>query len=147
MIAHRPNLIPVVAALALSAAPALAVDATVVEFDGSFEDATFAVENEILDRGLVIDYVAHSGEMLARTASDVGSDVKLFDGADIFVFCSAVQSRKVLEINPANIAYCPYSIFVTDRAGKVEIGFRNFPQGEMQQIQKLLDAIIHSAAQ
>jgi len=132
-------------ATVLSLGAALGQGATVYEFDGDFDDATFVLESEIIGAGLAIDYVANPGNMLARTRADVGSDVVLFDGAQIFVFCSAVLSRKVMEVNPANIAFCPYSIFVTDREGSVEIGFRNFPEGEMQDIQALLDGIVRSA--
>lgn len=53
-------------------------------FDGDFDDATFAVESAIIGAGLNIDYTSHVGEMLARTAADVGSDVKLFDNAQYF---------------------------------------------------------------
>lgn len=118
---------------------------TVYPFEGSFEDATFGVESAIIGRGLVIDYVSHTGEMLARTAADVGSDVKLFEAADVFMFCSAVLSRKVMEADPMNIAHCPYGIFVTDRDGAVMIGYRNYPQGPMQDVQALLDEIVREA--
>ncbi len=114
-------------------------------FDGDFDDATFAVESAIIGAGLNIDYTSHVGEMLARTAADVGSDVKLFDNAQIFVFCSAVVSRKVMEANPANLAFCPYGIFVSDREGQVEVGYRTYPEGEMQQVQALLDSIVQDA--
>nr|WP_321443022.1 DUF302 domain-containing protein [uncultured Cohaesibacter sp.] len=119
--------------------------ATVYPFEGTFDDATFAVESAIVDKGLVIDYVSHTGDMLARTAADVGSDKKLFDGADVFLFCSAVVSRKVMEADPMNIAHCPYSIFVTDRDGKVSVGYRNMPKGPMQEVQALLDDIVKAA--
>lgn len=125
--------------------PILAAEATTYEYDGQFDDATFAVESAIISKGLTIDYIAHPGEMLARTGAAVGSDVKIFEAADIFVFCSAVLSRKVLEIDADNIAYCPYAIFVTDRQGVVTIGFRDFPDGEMQIIQQLLDDIVRAA--
>lgn len=118
---------------------------TVYPFEGSFEDATFSVENAIIGKGLVIDYVSHTGEMLNRTAEDVGSDVKLFDAADIFVFCSAVLSRKVMEADPMNIAHCPYGIFVANREGQVLIGYRNYPEGVMQEVQSLLDGIVREA--
>ena len=59
---------------------------TFYTYDGSFEDAAFSVESAIVGKGLVIDYVSHTGEMLNRTAADVGSKVKLFDEADIFEF-------------------------------------------------------------
>ena len=81
-----------------------------VPFDGSFEDATFAVESAIVGEGLVIDYVSHVGEMLNRTGGDVGSDAMIFQNADIFLFCSAVISRQVMEADPMNITHCPYGI-------------------------------------
>ena len=128
------------------ALPAMADEATVYEFDGSFDDATFDLESAIIDRGLVIDHVSHTGEMLARTGADVGSDVVLFDGADVFLFCSAVISRKVMEADPMNIAHCPYTMFVIDREGLVQIGYRNMPDGPMQEVQSLLDDIAREAA-
>ena len=118
---------------------------TVYDFDGSFDDATFSVESAIVGMGLVIDYVSHTGEMLNRTAADVGSDQKLFEAADIFVFCSAVISRKVMEADPMNIAHCPYGIFVAEREGKVMVGYRNYPEGPMQEVQALLDEIVREA--
>jgi uncharacterized protein (DUF302 family) len=134
-------------ALSLCAGAAAADETAVVHpFDGSFEDATFAVETAIVGRGLVIDYVSHTGEMLARTAADVGSDVTLFEAADIFLFCSAVLSRKVMEADPMNIAHCPYGIFVAEREGEVMIGHRTYPEGPMQEVQALLDDIAREAA-
>lgn len=133
------------ACLGAFATVASADDATVYTFDGSFDDATFSVESAIIGRGLVIDYVSHTGEMLARTAEDVGSDVELFSGADVFVFCSASLSREVMEADPMNIAFCPYTIFVAERDDTVMVGFRNYPEGEMQKIQQLLDGIVKEA--
>jgi uncharacterized protein (DUF302 family) len=117
----------------------------VYPFEGSFEDATFGVENAIIGKGLVIDYVSHTGEMLARTAADVGSEVELFGAADVFLFCSAKLSRKVMEADPMNIAHCPYGIFVAERAGEVMIGYRTYPAGPMQEVQALLDEIAREA--
>lgn len=132
-------------ALALVASPALAQDATVYTFDGSFDDATFGVESAIVGRGLVIDWVSHVGDMLARTGQDVGSDVTLFDNAEIYMFCSATLSRKVMEADPANIAFCPYSVYVAEREGAVTVGYRNLPDGPMQEVQALLDEIAKEA--
>ena len=114
-------------------------------YDGSFEDATFAVEGAIVGKGLVIDYVSHTGEMLNRTSADVGGTKTLFDAADIFVFCSAKLSRKVMEADPENIAFCPYGIFVADRDGDVTVGYRNYPEGPMHEVQALLDKIVKEA--
>ncbi len=133
-----------VATLALSL-PALAEGNTTYDFEGSFDDATFAVEAAIVGQGLVIDYVSYVGDMLARTGADVGSDVKLFDAANIYLFCSAVISRKVMEADPANVGHCPYGIFVTDLDGEVQVGYRNMPDGPMQEVQSLLDGIAREA--
>lgn len=133
-------------AFALSTSPVAASDQAVsYPFDGSFDDATFAVESAIIGQGLVIDYVSHTGAMLARTAADVGSDIKLFEEADIFLFCSAKLSREVMEADPMNIAHCPYGVFVADRDGQVMIGYRKYPDGEMQKVQALLDKIVKEA--
>ena len=125
---------------------ALAGETAVTSYDGSFEDATFAVESAIVDQGLVIDYVSHVGEMLNRTGADVGSDQALFTAADIFVFCSAVVSREVMEADPMNVAHCPYGIFVAEMDGKVMIGRRDYPDGPMDKVEALLDGIIAEAA-
>lgn len=133
------------ALLFLASAAAADGSAVVYPFDGSFEDAAFAVEDAIVGRGLVIDYVSHTGEMLARTGADVGSDVTLFAAADVFLFCSAVVSRKVMEADPMNIAHCPYGIFVAEREGQVMVGHRTYPDGPMQEVQALLDDIAREA--
>jgi uncharacterized protein (DUF302 family) len=132
--------------IGLLANPLVAQDQAVTyPYDGSFDDATFAVENAIIGKGLVIDHISHTGDMLARTAEDVGSDIEIFRAADVFLFCSAVVSRKVMEADPLNIAHCPYSIFVTDTAGAIAIGYPTYPEGPMQEVQAFLDEITQSA--
>lgn len=133
------------ALLGMGATQATAQEAVTYSFEGSFDDATFAVENAIIGEGLVIDYVSYTGDMLARTAADVGSDKVLFEGADIFLFCSAQLSREVMEVDPMNIAHCPYGIFVAEREGAVMVGYRTYPEGEMQKVQALLDRIVQEA--
>lgn len=132
--------------LAFLATPALAEGPVLTPYDGSFEDAAFAVESAIVDRGLVIDFVSHVGDMLARTGADVGSRTKIFDAADIFLFCSAVVSREVMEADPMNIEFCPYAIFVTERDGQVTIGHRTYPDGPMQKVEALLRGIAKDAS-
>ena len=129
----------------LLATPLAAQDAVTTPFEGSFEDATFAVESAIVGQGLVVDYVSHVGEMLARTGEDVGSDTQLFKAADIFVFCSAVVSREVMEADPMNVAHCPYGIFVAETDEGVMIGRRDYPDGPMEKVEELLDSIISDA--
>ena len=125
--------------------PVLADEAFTYAFDGSFDDATFAVESAIVGQGLVIDYVSHVGEMLNRTGADVGSDTMIFSQADIFLFCSAVVSRQVMEADPMNITYCPYGIFVMETDDGVTVGHKDYPEGSMQAVEDLMQQIVAEA--
>lgn len=135
------------ATLALSTLPVLATAQEVVTypFDGAFEDAAFGVESAIVNRGLVIDFTSHVGEMLNRTMEDVGGEEQLFAEADIFVFCSATVSREVMAADPMNIAYCPYGVFVAEGDGAVMVGYRTYPDGPMDAVETLLDGIAREA--
>ncbi|MDK3017639.1 DUF302 domain-containing protein [Pseudodonghicola flavimaris] len=142
----------IAAALGLAAQMAVAQEKTdqMVRYgtDQSFEDVAFGVESAILDAGLVVDHISHVGEMLERTRADVGSDKVLFTKADVYSFCSATVSRSVMEADPMNIVYCPYDIFVAELAetpGTVFVGYRQFPDGPMQEVQQMLDGIVKSA--
>ena len=66
----RRFIIGLAAALAI---PAMAAAEGVKyhDFDGSFDDAAFAVENAIVGEGLVVDFVSYVGTMLNRTQADV----------------------------------------------------------------------------
>ena len=119
--------------------------AILYNYEGTFDDATFSVEGAILGKGLVIDHISHTGDMLSRTANDVGSDIEIFKSADIFLFCSAAISRKVMEANPLNIAHCPYNIFVFENDNGVHIWHRSYPEGPMQIVHELLTDIISQA--
>ncbi|MBL4768861.1 MAG: DUF302 domain-containing protein [Rhodobacteraceae bacterium] len=127
---------------------AAAQDMVTYKTDQSFDDVIFGLENAILDQGLLVDHISHAGDMLERTRSDVGSDVVLFLHADIYSFCSARLSRKVMEVDPMNIRFCPYDIFVAvmpDAPDTTIIGFRTMPEGAMQEVQALLDTIVKFA--
>ncbi|MEL7098873.1 MAG: DUF302 domain-containing protein [Pseudomonadota bacterium] len=128
-----------------TALPAAADDTHVTRYNGSYEDARFALEQAIVGAGLVIDYTSHVGDMLARTSADVGGKEHLFSEAEIFVFCSARVSREVMEIDPMLIAHCPYGIFVAERRGQVTIGYRDYPAGPMDKVEALLAEIVTEA--
>ena len=138
----------IIAATAFSivmASQSLAQEFVTVPFDGSFDDATFAVESAIVGQGLVIDHVSHVGEMLNRTGADVGSDKQIFKAADIFIFCSATVSREVMEVDPMNIVFCPYGVFVTEDDIGVKVGYRGYPDGPMEKVETLLSGIVEEA--
>lgn len=136
------------AVAATLAAPLYAQDVVSYNTDDSFDDVVFGLESAILDQGLVIDSTSHVGEMLARTGADVGSDKTVFVNADIYSFCSASLSRKVMEADPMNLMFCPYDIFVMVRPetpDQTTIGYRAFPEGPMKEVQALLDTIAKTA--
>lgn len=135
-------------ALACSGQIAVAQDMVTYTVDQSFDDVAFGLESAIIDQGLVVDHISHVGDMLERTRGDVGSDVVLFAQADVYSFCSATVSRSVMEADPMNIVFCPYDIFVAtmpDAPDQTIIGYRQFPDGAMQQVQTLLDGLVKAA--
>lgn len=135
-------------ALTFATSAVSAADIVTYNTDQSFDDVTFGLESAILDAGLVIDSVSHTGDMLERTRMDVGSDVVLYEKADIYSFCSAKISREVMEDDPMNIVYCPYDIFVMVRPETPDmttIGFRTFPDGAMKKVETLLDDLSRAA--
>ena len=136
------------AGLAIAASAALADGMVSYTTDETFDDVVFGLENAILDQGLVVDGTSHVGDMLERTKKDVGSDMTVFLKADVYSFCSAKLSRKVMEVDPMNIRFCPYDIFVAqhpDTSDQTTIGYRAFPEGEMKEVEALLDTIVRSA--
>lgn len=136
------------AALCALGTVALAEGAVSYTTDESFEDVVFGLESAILDQGLVIDSKSHVGEMLARTGADVGSDKTVFLNAEVFSFCSARLSRKVMEADPMNLQFCPYGIFVMvlpDSPEQTVIGYRAMPDGAMKEVEALLDSITRTA--
>jgi len=135
------------AILAVATTAATAQDFITYTANDSFEDVTFAVESAIIAKGLVVDSVSHVGDMLERTRADMGSTVTIFSGADVYQFCSASVSRKVMEDDPMNVRFCPYGIavFQTPGADSVTVGYRTYPAGAMQEVQALLDSIVKEA--
>lgn len=146
------------AAAALAAAPVLAAPTgvTTYEAEGPYDQVRQDLADAIINRGYVIDYNAKIGDMLSRTASDVGGTVELYGNAETLQFCSAVLSRKAMEADRLNIAYCPYTLFVFEAAGEegaVTVGFRHLGEGAsgesgatLQEINALLDEIAREAA-
>ena len=102
------------------------------EFDtrtktGSFDDVKFDLTNAIIERGLVIDHTGNVAAMLARTGAEVGSTKTLYRHGEYMIFCSAKLSREMMEADPANIGFCPFVVFIYERAdkpGDIVVGYR-----------------------
>lgn len=138
----------IAAMITLAAGPAAAGELVSYTTDESFDDIVFSLESAIEGQGLVIDSVSHTGDMLERTREATGSDVVLFTKADVYGFCSASLSRKVMEADFTNLRFCPYHIFVyvrPDAPDETVVGFQSFPEGPMKEVEALLDAIAREA--
>jgi uncharacterized protein (DUF302 family) len=114
------------------------------QVEAAFEDVRFDLENAIVNQGLVIDYVSHIGDMLARTSGDVGGSKQIFLQAQSMLFCSADLSRKAMEADATNIAYCPYSVFVyetPDAPGVITVGYRQLTLTGSEESKKAIAAV------
>lgn len=79
---------------------------------GTFEEVKENLTNALTNRGMVVNNVAHIGDMLARTGKDIGKANSVYVKAEAIEFCSATISRNTMEADPHNIAYCPYVIAI-----------------------------------
>jgi hypothetical protein len=145
-------------AITLLAAPAFAADDPYVRLyakTGKFDNIRDDVEMAIAARGLQISHRQLIGEMLDRTAQDVGATRQVYARAETLQFCSASLSRKTMEADPANIAFCPYIIVIyalPGDPGRVQVGFRRPPasgspasSAALQEVETLLDSIVREA--
>ncbi len=118
------------------------------DVEGAFEDVALDVRLAIEGKGFVIDATSHVGDMLNRTAADVGASRTVFTKADVMQFCSATLSREMMEADILNIAHCPYGVFVyetPEAPGVVTVGYRRMPEGAMQAVEAVLEAIVREA--
>lgn len=124
-------------------------DVTKLVSESPFSEVVVDLEDAIVNRGYVVDYRGHIGEMLKRTASDVGGGKALYRHAEFLQFCSAVVSRRAMEADISNIAYCPYIVFAYEaeaEPGKVIVGFRRLPAGDgRDEVNTLLEEITNEA--
>ncbi|MCV2219420.1 DUF302 domain-containing protein [Thauera sp. Sel9] len=92
-----------------------------------FEDVAFALVDAIAAEGITPPTVSHFGDMLRRTAPDLGHSPALFDQARIYTFCSASAAARLSAESPHHIALCPLSIAVYRIAADspvVHLGYR-----------------------
>ncbi|MDX2155223.1 MAG: DUF302 domain-containing protein [Hyphomicrobiaceae bacterium] len=123
----------------------------------AYDDVKFELSNAIVAKGLVVETTGDIGSMLERTGPDVGSTRPIYNKAEYMTFCSALYSRRIMEADPGNVGYCPYVVFIYERAdkpGETVVGYRRPPQSGSESsrkafadIDKLLDDIARNAVQ
>lgn len=143
------------ASFASAAAGAATPGVTVQAIKGGFDDVRDRVVAAIENRGLVINYTAHVGDMLDRTGKDIGRGKRIYAKAEVLEFCSAALSRATMEADPRNIAFCPYAIAVytlPGEAAQVYIAYRKplaLGSGRsmraLRDVGRLLDDIVREA--
>lgn len=95
---------------------------------GDFTEVKSFLELAIEDRGIKINNVSHIGEMLQRTAAEVGDSTVIYKNAQAIEFCSATLSRNMMKSNPHYIALCPYIIYIYElpqQPGTIHLSYRN----------------------
>lgn len=141
-------------------APTTAQPASVVRYssEAKFDTVRDDLQAAILAKGLVVDNVQYIAKMLDRTGKDLGSTKPIFADGDgqAFSFCSAVLSRKTMEADPHNIAFCPYTIVVyrtVAEPNKVYVAYRrpastegsDISRAALKDVETLLDSIARDA--
>ncbi len=138
----------------VAALPVLASDAVMkVRRGAAYQDVRLELENAILAEGLKVDLTGDIAGMLKRTGPDVGSNVPVYKNAEFFAFCSAKLSRAMMEPDPANMAQCPYVVFLYQREAtlnEVTVGYRKVKvEGRaakaLEEINAMLERIVAKA--
>ena len=125
------------------------VRSTTRTYDDVMERVQFAIEN----RGLVISYTARVGDMLQRTAKDLGTSSRIYDRAEVLEFCSARYSADAMAADPHSIVQCPYAIAVYKLAAQPKTVYVSYRKNSGEAgsplgvIDRLLSDIIVEALQ
>ena len=133
---------------AVLAGGAQAGDRVTVKVSAEFQAAKEAVETAIANRGMIVNNVSHVGNMLERTGKETGLGGAVYGTAEVLEFCSAVVSRRMMEADPHNIVYCPYTVAVYTLPGDPKtayISYRKPPvaKGKTGEALKAVDQLLH----
>jgi len=99
--------------------------------EGSFEEVKEDLVMAIESQGAVISYIAHSSEMLNRTAITLNIKKKVYQDAAIVLFCKAEISHKMVQADPHSLSLCPYPIAIytlADSPNTVYLTIRKPPE-------------------
>ena len=94
---------------------------------GDFAEIKAFLTSAIEERGIKISSVLHIGDMLQRTGDAVGDNKPIYKQAEAIEFCSATLSREMMQADPHNIVFCPFSILIyepVDEPGTTYLAYR-----------------------
>ena len=129
---------------------------TIKTVPGEFEEVFGDLQDAVINRGLVIDYVGDVGKMLERTAEAAKGDTKVpYLNARYLQFCSAVLTHEATDADVHNLAMCPYVVFAYQtraEPGRVSVGYRQIQlmpaaasQAAQAKVHGLLEAVVNDA--
>jgi len=158
------SLATIALAAAVAIAPATAWSGepgkTIKTITGDFDEVFGDLQDAVINRGLVIDYVGDVGKMLERTADAAkgatGSNTKVpYLNARYLQFCSSALTHQAVDADVQNIAMCPYVVFAYQtraEPGKVSVGYRQIQlapsdasQVALTKVHDLLQAVVNEA--
>ena len=133
------------------AADNMAADIVTRQIVGAaFDDVALAVVDSISAEGITPPSVSHFGDMLRRTAPDLGHPPALFTDARIYTFCSAAAAARLSIESAHQIALCPLSIAVYQldpEPSVVHLGYRrSAASAGGTAVDALLERIVERAA-
>lgn len=94
---------------------------------GEFDDIKAFLVSAIEERGIKINNTSYISKMLQRTGEDVGDARPIYKNAQAVEFCSATLSREMMQADPHNIVFCPYTIVIyelVDDPGTIYLSYR-----------------------
>ena len=116
---------------------------------GAFNDVMQDLQDAVVNRGYVIDFVGHVDAMLERTSETVGSVTEAgskspYINAKYVQFCSAKLTHEAISASPMNLTICPNVVFAYETRsapGKVTVGYRRPAGGPSKKTRKILAKI------
>lgn len=115
---------------------------------GEFADVKAFLISAIEERGIKISTILHIGDMLQRTGEAVGDNTPIYKQAEAIEFCSATLSREMMQADPHNIVFCPFSILIyelADSPGTTYLAYRRpfyHVDGKNDSSQSAIDALL-----
>ncbi len=121
--------------------------------DETMETVLMNVQLAVTERGLSFSEPLHIGEMLQRTAPDLGIEQQVYQQAEVVTFCSAQLTHELVHAHPLNMGVCPLSVMVFQTVAEpaqVTVAYRlpvllNASAELQQRITNLLDGIAQDA--
>ena len=123
----------------------------IYQSDEAYDDLKDALVSAIEGQGIKITSTLHIGGMLERTAADTGLTDKIYAKAESLEFCSIPLSYKMSQAHPANMATCPLTLSIYQKAGDETSTYIAFRRPRMlgdaaaaeQALMAFLDDIVH----